>query len=305
MQHIPRWAREPSDEIPSVLVIEHDLTSNDRCKMYVDSMRVYRDRVYLRIGIKFCDRESWREAAFHDDVFMAPDTIRAQIKYQDGGSVDALSLSSLDNLGLSHTTTPSTPNILVLINTRGARLEWFADYLIFPLPVVDIIFAAGFPKMNLSPGAWTLVRRRTEEHVELAAQYTEFYARAAKHGHSIKSGLIDIIEISARLTNLNAKIILSEDDKACEPFIRIPLKSQAYLSIHKIIPTDPIEVRLSDSNIDCYLLEVSGNFNMQAIAFSDEVVKVTQALASGLTSSSLVVCFPGLVVLKGRSRVNC
>lgn len=273
MQHLPRWTTESSHEIPGVSVIRHGLASNEYCDLYVDSIRVYRDRVYMRLGIKFRDRESVRRlAAVTNGAFLAPDTIRPEIRYSPSGSE-----SRTDNL--------SAPAPLY-VDAQGSGLEWFAEYLIRPMPVTDLVFSADPSKISLALAKWTLPRYRVENCLKLAARYTEFWARAKEHGYEIRSDLISAAEIAARLAHLDAEIDISEHDNSWQPSVRIPLNAQVDLCVHKILPTDPIDVRLLNSSTDCYLLEVSGSRGLQAIALSAEAARVAEALARGWSDDS-------------------
>jgi hypothetical protein len=284
MQHLPRWAAEPSNTVPGISVIGNNLASSSSCQIYIDSIRVYLDRVYLRMGIKFQDRESWHRVAINGDTFMGSDAFRARIKHRDGSAVavSSFGLHTTEN-SADDVVTPNAPNTLWQVNTRGAGLEWFVDYLIFPTPISDVVFSAEFPQLSVPRGQWTLPRQEIETCLEAAARYAGFCALANDHGHSIRSNLVNNAEIAARLLHLGAEIDFGEENGSWEPSIRIPLGNKEYLMIHEILPGDRIDIKISGSSVESYLLEISGNSNLQAMALSGEVAQIAEVLTAGLS----------------------
>jgi hypothetical protein len=267
--------REPSDEVPGVAVIMHQLSSSDSVKLFVDSIRVYSEMVYLRIGLKFRDPESWREAGISPSVLMMSDTFNATTRYQDGEIVpsfnyktDALSTTSF--------------RAMAQISSRGAGLQWYVDYVISPFPAGDVVFSAGVPRIGLGRGEWLLSESAVEKCLQVGSRYASARKAAEEAGGKIRTNLNNIAEIVARLAHLGANVDFGNAKMGWEPTVQVPLEKGGILSIHEILSDDAINVTLRGLKAECYLLDVSDDPGMQVIALSNDVTGAAEVLIAGL-----------------------
>lgn len=276
--------REPSDEVPGVAVIMHQLSSSRSSEIFIDSIRVYPDRIYLRIGLRFRESESWRAAGIDPDILMAPETFNATTRYHGGETVSASAYVSDRSIGDSAdaTSSPNSSRMLVQISSQGAGLQWYVDYLIWPLPAEGVIFSAEFPRIGLDRGEWLLSKSTVEECLEIRSRYARARKAAEERGYTIKTNLNGIADITARLAHLGARVDFGNAKLGWEPAVQVPLEKRGVLSIYEILSGDAINVTINGLDVDSYLLEVSDDLGMQIIALSNDVTRAARALVAGL-----------------------
>lgn len=284
MPPVPQRMREPSGEVPGVAVIMHQLSSSGSSEILIDSIRVYPDRIYLRIGLKFRDPESWRAAGIDPDVLMAPETFNATLRYQDGETVSAYTYNSDTSKESSVKSTGSrdSSRMLVQISSQGAGLEWYVDYLILPLPTKGVAFSTGFPRIGLDRGEWLLSGSTIEECLEIRSRYARARKAAERDGYTIKTNLNRMADIVAHLAYLGARVDFGNAKLGWEPAVQVPLAKGGVLSIYEILPGDAINVTINGGDADSYLLEVSEGPGMQIIALSNSVTTAARVLTAGL-----------------------
>ncbi len=279
----PQWMREPSDEVPGIALITHQLSASDSSEIFIDSIKVYLDRIYLRMGVKFREPESWRAAAIDPNILMTPETFHATTRYRDGETVPAFSYTSGKIVGENTATSSSnTLRRLVQFSSEGAGLQWYVDYLIFPVPTEDVVFSAEFPRIGLVRGEWVLPKSTIEEGLKIGSRYASARKAAKEEGYIIKTNLNSVAEIAARLAHLGARVDFGNAKFGWEPIIQVPLQKREALSIHKILSGDAIKITIKGLDADCYLLEVPNYPATQIIALRNDVARVAEVLIAGL-----------------------
>ncbi len=283
MPPVPLWMREPTDEVPGIAVIRHQLSSSASSEIFVDRVKVYLDRIYLRIGLKFAEPESWRAAGIDPNILMTPEAFHATAQYRDGERVSASSYASDKSMGKTADASSSNmPRTLVQISSEGARLQWYIDYLILPVPAEDIVFSTEFPRIGLGRAEWLLSRSTIDDCLEIGSRYTRARKAAKEDGYTIKTNLKSIAEIAARLAHLGARVAFGNAKLGWEPAVQVPLKQGEALSIYEILSEDAINVTIRGHDTDCYLLEISDNPSMQIIALRNDVERAAEVLIAGL-----------------------
>jgi hypothetical protein len=278
----PLWMSEPSDQVPGVSVIMHLLSSSSSSEIFVDSIKVYRDRVYLRIGLKFRDRQSWRAAGIDPNILMMPETFNAMAQYQGGETVLASSYTSDSSIGSIDAISPNASRTLVQISSEGAGLQWYVDYLILPIPTEDVVFSADFPQIGLNRGEWLLSTSTIEECLEIGSRYSRACIAAEEDEHAIKTNLNSIAEIVARLAHLGARVDFGNAELGWEPAIQVPAGERGVLSIYEILSDNALNVTIRGLYPDCYMIELSDDPGMQIIVLRNDVATAAEVLIKGL-----------------------